>query len=86
MQGLDRTARIRRAVGGGHDPAIGPPTTGEWLEEWLAEKKNLRRAGSGSWPVSRMAAVMASAMGIAVAGRGDGQQVPGCVQLSLGII
>ena len=36
--------RVRRAVGGGHDPAIGPPTTGEWLEEWLAAKKKLRPA------------------------------------------
>jgi integrase len=36
--------RVRRAVGGGHDPAVGPPTAGEWLEEWLAAKKKLRPA------------------------------------------
>jgi integrase len=34
--------RVRRAVGGGHDPAVKPPTVGEWLEEWLAAKKGLR--------------------------------------------
>jgi integrase len=34
---------VRRAVGGGHDPAIRPPTTGEWLEgQWLPAKKKLR--------------------------------------------
>ena len=39
---LPEPARVRKAVGGGHDPAVRPPTTGEWLEEWLAAKKNLR--------------------------------------------
>jgi integrase len=39
---LPDPARVRRAVGGGHDPAIRPPTVSEWLEEWLAAKKNLR--------------------------------------------
>ena len=29
-------------VGAGRDPAVGPPTTGEWLEEWIAAKKKLR--------------------------------------------
>jgi integrase len=41
---LPGPARVRRAVGGGHDPAVGPPAVGEWLEEWLAGKKRLRRA------------------------------------------
>jgi integrase len=39
---LPDPARVRKAVGGGHDPAVRPPTIGEWLEEWLAAKKNLR--------------------------------------------
>ncbi len=39
---LPDPGRVRKAVGGGHDPAVRPPTTGEWLEEWLAAKKNLR--------------------------------------------
>ena len=39
---LPDPARVRKAVGGGHDPAVRPPTVGEWLEEWLAAKKNLR--------------------------------------------
>jgi integrase len=34
---------VRRAVGGGHDPAVRPPTVGEWLEgQWLPAKKKLR--------------------------------------------
>ncbi len=39
---LPDPARVRKAVGGGHDPAVCPPTIGEWLEEWLAAKKKLR--------------------------------------------
>lgn len=39
---LPDPARVRKAVAGGHDPAVRPPTIGEWLEEWLAAKKNLR--------------------------------------------
>jgi integrase len=39
---LPDPARVRKAVGGGHDPAVRPPTIGEWLEEWLAAKKKLR--------------------------------------------
>jgi integrase len=39
---LPDPARVRRAVGGGRDPAAKPPTVGEWLEEWLAGKKKLR--------------------------------------------
>jgi len=39
---LPDPARIRRQVGAGRDPAVGPPTTGEWLEEWIAGKKKLR--------------------------------------------
>jgi integrase len=39
---LPDATRVRKAVGGGHDPAVRPPTVGEWLEEWLAAKKNLR--------------------------------------------
>jgi integrase len=39
---LPDPARVRKAVGGGHDPAVKPPTVGEWLEEWLAAKKGLR--------------------------------------------
>ena len=39
---LPDPGRVRKAVGGGHDPAVRPPTVGEWLEEWLAAKKNLR--------------------------------------------
>ena len=34
--------RVRKQIGGGHDPAVRPPTVGEWLEEWLAAKKKLR--------------------------------------------
>ena len=34
--------QVRRQVGAGRDPAVRPPTTGEWLEEWLAAKKKLR--------------------------------------------
>jgi len=34
--------RVRKAVGGGQHPAVKPPATGEWLEEWLAAKKKLR--------------------------------------------
>ncbi|HCU94543.1 MAG TPA: hypothetical protein DHU96_18225, partial [Actinobacteria bacterium] len=33
---------VRKAVGGGHDRSVRPPTVGEWLEEWLAAKKKLR--------------------------------------------
>ncbi len=40
---LPDPGRVRKAVGGGHDPSVRPPTIGEWLEEWLAAKKNLRR-------------------------------------------
>jgi hypothetical protein len=36
---LPDPGRVRKAVGGGHDPAARPPTVGEWLEEWLAAKK-----------------------------------------------
>jgi len=39
---LPDPGRVRKAVGGGHDPATRPPTVSEWLEEWLAAKKNLR--------------------------------------------
>ena len=39
---LPDPARVRKAVGGGHDPGARPPTTGEWLNEWLAAKKKLR--------------------------------------------
>ena len=39
---LPDPGRVRKAVGAGHDPAVKPPTTGEWLEEWLAAKKKLR--------------------------------------------
>ncbi len=39
---LPDPALVRRLVGGGHDPAVRPPTVGEWLTEWLAAKKNLR--------------------------------------------
>jgi integrase len=39
---LPDPARVRKAAGGGHDPAVRPPATGEWLEEWLAAKKKLR--------------------------------------------
>jgi integrase len=39
---LPDPARVRKAVGGGHDPAARPPAVGEWLEEWLAAKKKLR--------------------------------------------
>jgi hypothetical protein len=41
--------RIRKAVGGGRDPAVKPPTTGEWLEEWLAAKKGLRPGTARSY-------------------------------------
>ena len=39
---LPDPARVRKAVGAGGDPAVRPPTVGEWLEEWLAAKKKLR--------------------------------------------
>ena len=39
---LPDPARVRKAVGGGHDPATRPPTVGEWLQEWLTAKKKLR--------------------------------------------
>jgi integrase len=39
---LPDPARVRKAVGGGRDPAVKPPAVGEWLEEWLAAKKGLR--------------------------------------------
>jgi len=39
---LPDPGRVRKAVGGGHDPAVRPPAVGEWLEEWLAAKKSLR--------------------------------------------
>ena len=39
---LPDPGRVRRQVGAGRDPAVRPPTTGEWLEEWLAAKKKLR--------------------------------------------
>jgi integrase len=34
--------RVRRQVRAGRDPAVRPPATGEWLEEWIAAKKGLR--------------------------------------------
>ena len=39
---LPDPARVRKQVGAGHDPAVRPPTVGEWLEEWLTAKKKLR--------------------------------------------
>ncbi|MGO9782543.1 MAG: tyrosine-type recombinase/integrase [Streptosporangiaceae bacterium] len=39
---LPDPGRVRKAVGAGRDPAVKPPATGEWLEEWLAAKKKLR--------------------------------------------
>jgi len=39
---LPDPARVRAAVGAGRDPAVKPPTVGEWLEEWLAGRKKLR--------------------------------------------
>ena len=39
---LPDPSRVRKAVGGGQHPAVKPPATGEWLEEWLAAKKKLR--------------------------------------------
>ena len=39
---LPDPARVRKQVGAGDDPAVRPPTVGEWLEEWLAAKKKLR--------------------------------------------
>jgi len=41
--------RVRKAVGGGHDPAVKPPATGEWLEQWLAAKKGLRPGTARSY-------------------------------------
>lgn len=32
---------VRKAVRGGHDPSVTPPTMGEWLPGWLAAKKGL---------------------------------------------
>lgn len=39
---LPDPARVRKQAGAGDDPAVRPPTVGEWLEEWLAAKKKLR--------------------------------------------
>ena len=39
---LPDPARVRKQVGAGRDPAVRPPTVGEWLEEWLIAKKKLR--------------------------------------------
>jgi integrase len=39
---LPDPALVRKQVGDGHDPAVKPPTVGEWLEGWLAAKKGLR--------------------------------------------
>ena len=39
---LPDPGRVRKAVGGGHDPSVRPPAVGEWLGEWLAAKKGLR--------------------------------------------
>ena len=39
---LPDPARVRRQVAVGDDPAVRPPTVGEWLEQWLAAKKKLR--------------------------------------------
>ena len=39
---LPDPARVRKQVGAGDDPAVRPPTVGEWLEEWLTAKKKLR--------------------------------------------
>jgi integrase len=38
--------RVRKAVGGGHDPAVRPPATGEWLEQWLTAKEKSLRPGT----------------------------------------
>ena len=46
---LPDPARVRAAVAGGRDPATRPPTTGEWLEEWLAAKKGLRPGTTRSY-------------------------------------
>jgi integrase len=39
---LPDPARVRKQVGAGDDPAVRPPTVGEWVEEWLTAKKKLR--------------------------------------------
>ena len=39
---LPDPGRVRKQVGAGDDPAVRPPTVGEWLEEWLTAKKKLR--------------------------------------------
>src|SRR5258708_35531866 len=36
--------RVRKQVGAGDDPAVRPPTMGDWLEQWLTAKKKLRPA------------------------------------------
>lgn len=46
---LPDPGRVRKAAGGGHDPAARPPATGEWLEEWLAGKKRLRAGTARSY-------------------------------------
>ena len=40
---LPDPGRVRKAVGAGHDPAVLPVTVGDWLGQWLAGKKNLRK-------------------------------------------
>jgi len=39
---LPDPGRVRKQVGAGDDPAVRPPTVGEWLDQWLAAKKKLR--------------------------------------------
>jgi integrase len=46
---LPDPALVRRQVGDGDDPAVRPPTVGEWLEEWLAAKKKLRPGTARSY-------------------------------------
>ena len=43
---LPDPARVRKAVGGGHDPAVRPPTAGEWLQQWLTAKEKSLRPGT----------------------------------------
>ena len=51
---LPDPGRVRKAVGGGHDPSVRPPTVGEWLGEWLAQlaRDAGRRAGLSLHPAT----------------------------------
>jgi integrase len=47
---LPNPADVRKAIGGGYDPGVRPPTVGEWLQnQWLPGKKKLRSGTARSY-------------------------------------